>query len=70
MKINWMAELANHYERIRYEYPNDRLIILFDIDDTIIDIRYSVLHVLQAFDRDSKTNYFHKLICHTIYIVA
>jgi hypothetical protein len=29
---NWMAELASYYEKTRGSYPQDRLMILFDID--------------------------------------
>ncbi len=58
MKPNWMAQLASHYQTIRKKYPNDKLLILFDIDDTIIDISYLILDVLQAYDKENKTKYF------------
>ncbi len=35
--------------------------ILFDIDGTILDMRYMVLFVLKAFDKKNKTPFFQKL---------
>ncbi len=61
MSIDWMAELASHFEKIRDQYPQDRHIILFDIDGTILDSRHMVLHVLQAFDEERGTSYFQRL---------
>ncbi|MFQ6114270.1 MAG: hypothetical protein ACE5NG_09305 [bacterium] len=61
MKKSWMAELGSHYEKIRYLYPQDRLMILFDIDGTIIDMRYMVLHILKAFDTEHNTRFFQML---------
>lgn len=56
-----MRELASHYEKIRRQYPQERLMILFDIDGTILDMRYMVLQVLQAFDRNHHTHFFTKI---------
>jgi len=42
---SWMAELAAHYEKMRRRYPQDRLMLLFDIDGTILDMRAMVLYV-------------------------
>lgn len=61
MKKNWMAELTYHYEKTRRQYPQDRLMVLFDIDGTILDMRYMVLHVLKAFDKKQDTHFFRKL---------
>ena len=61
MKKSWMAELATHYEKIRHLYPQDRLMILFDIDGTILDMRYMVLHILQDFDNKQGTLFFRGL---------
>lgn len=61
MKKNWMAELTYHYEKTRRRYPQDRLMILFDIDGTILDMRYMVFHVLKAFDKKHDTHFFRKL---------
>ena len=40
MKKDWMEELASHYESARDKYPQDRLMVLFDIDGTILDTRH------------------------------
>ncbi len=61
MSTDWMTELASHYEKIRDQYPQDRLIILFDIDGTILDSRHLVHHVLQAFDAEHGTSFFQRL---------
>ncbi len=61
MQKDWMRELAAKYEETRRQYPQDKLIILFDIDGTILDIRYMVLHVLQAFDKEHATHFFDEL---------
>jgi len=46
---------------MRQLYPQDKMIILFDIDGTILDMRYTVLNVLHAYDRKHDTRFFQKL---------
>lgn len=58
---NWMNSLALHYEKLRSRYPDEKLLIVFDIDGTILDMRYLMLHVLKAFDRDRGTGFFSHL---------
>jgi phosphoglycolate phosphatase-like HAD superfamily hydrolase len=55
---NWMTQLASHYNGTRDRYPNDRIMIVFDIDGTILDMRYVILHVLKAFDESHNTRHF------------
>lgn len=55
---NWMRSLSTHYEKIRSTNPNDSLLLLFDIDGTILDDRYMIRSVLQAYDRTNNTQYF------------
>ena len=55
---NWMRALAEHYETTRSQYPEDKLIILFDIDGTILDIRYTILKILKSYDQAFGTSYF------------
>ena len=57
----WMNKLSYHYQKMRHLYPDDRLIVLFDIDGTILDTRYMALHALNSFDRIHGTSYFHEL---------
>jgi hypothetical protein len=61
MPKSWMSELAAHYEATKQRFPNDKLLILFDIDGTILDMRYLVLHVLHRYDRVHGTHYFQQL---------
>jgi hypothetical protein len=61
----WMNRLAGHHDTMKRRYPEDELIVLFDIDDTILDLRYMILHVLRSFDRRHGTNHFGDLaLCH------
>lgn len=55
---DWMTALASHYRQARMRHPHDRLLIVFDIDGTILDMRYRVLHMLQAYDREHQTQWF------------
>ena len=54
----WMNKLSYHYQKMSHLFPDDRLIILFDIDGTIVDTRYMVLHALNSFDQIHGTSYF------------
>jgi hypothetical protein len=56
-----MRELAAHYGRFRSEYPDDQLLIVFDIDGTILDMRHMVQQVLLSFDRAHGSDWFHGL---------
>ena len=58
---NWMRKLASHYGRMRTKYPNDRLIVLFDIDGTIVDLRHMVLRLLREYDQRRGTSHFRGL---------
>ena len=57
----WMNRLARHHGVMRLRYPEDRLLVVFDIDDTILDLRHMILHVLRSFDRCHETGYFRHL---------
>ena len=58
---DWMSSLASHYETLRDTYPDERLMIVFDIDGTILDMRHIILHALNRFDRNHGTKYFEKV---------
>jgi hypothetical protein len=58
---HWMRELATHYAQMRERYPRDQLLILFDIDGTILDTRHMVRYVLLNYDREHGTLHFHGL---------
>jgi beta-phosphoglucomutase-like phosphatase (HAD superfamily) len=59
--VDWMRELAIHYEQLRRAYPEDMLCIVFDIDGTILDMRHLVVNALLSYDRKHSTNYFRGL---------
>ena len=54
----WMKKLAQHFEKMRSIYPGDRLIVLFDIDGTILDMRHMVLSVLSSYDQNHDSSHF------------
>lgn len=57
---NWMTSLTRHYERTREQHPDDKLLIIFDIDNTILDMRCMILHVLRQYDRVHGSRHFAK----------
>jgi hypothetical protein len=58
---DWMRTLADHYTAARRRWPTDDLVIVFDIDGTILDMRHMVAHVLLAYDRAHGTGHFRGL---------
>ena len=58
---NWMKALAAQHQDACKEYPDKHLLILFDIDGSILDMRHMILKVLQAYDHKHETNYFEGL---------
>ncbi len=54
----WTAAFTFQYERFRQRYPSDPLLVVFDIDGTILDLRYAVIHAMRAYDRDHRTDFF------------
>ena len=59
--MSWMKELADCYSRVGTQYPGEPLMLVSDIDGTIIDMRYFVLSVLQSYDEAWGTAYFTRL---------
>jgi beta-phosphoglucomutase-like phosphatase (HAD superfamily) len=55
---DWMRSLAAHYARCRAEHPEDHLLVVFDIDGTILDMRHLVSRVLTEYDRVHGTRLF------------
>jgi beta-phosphoglucomutase-like phosphatase (HAD superfamily) len=58
---DWMAELARQLERARKQHPDDELLVLFDIDGTILDERCLMQRLLLGFDRSHGTRHFYGL---------
>ena len=61
MKTKWMQALSTQFERACQRYPGERLLLLMDIDGTILDMRHMILSVLYAYDRTHATSYFQRL---------
>jgi hypothetical protein len=57
----WMKELAKQHGIGRALFPGEKLMVVFDIDDTILDLRHMILHVLWAFDEHRHTRYFRNI---------
>lgn len=57
----WMRALADHYGRMLELHPEEPLLVLFDIDGTILDMRYMVRYVLKAYDGAHGTAHFRDL---------
>jgi hypothetical protein len=58
---DWMRTLAEHYAAARRRFPDDDLMVVFDIDGTILDMRQMVRHVLLGYDKRNGTEYFYGL---------
>ena len=58
---SWMRALAHHYGRMLELHPYEPLLVLFDIDGTILDMRHMVRHVLRAYDRAHGSGHFRDL---------
>ena len=58
---NWMAALAAHHAQMQRAYPQDELLIIFDIDGTILDLRHMIFYLLTRYDREHGTDHFRNL---------
>lgn len=66
--VHWMKTLASHYAHAKSGYPNKKLIILFDIDGTILDMRHMMCHVLKSYDAIHGTRFFDTLQLEDIHV--
>ena len=53
-----MRRLAAHHRRARARGQGRELMVVFDIDGTILDMRHAVLHLLRGFDLEHGTSHF------------
>ena len=58
---SWMTRVARQYDKVRARYPDDELLILFDIDGTILDMRCMILYLLTKYDAEHGTSLFQGL---------
>ena len=55
---SWVYALMAHYESTLRKHSQKKLLMVFDMDRTILDMRGAILGVLLAFDRKRGTDYF------------
>ena len=58
---SWMTTLARHYDKVRERYPDDELLVLLDIDGTILDMRHMILYLLRKYDQQHGSAFFEGL---------
>jgi len=58
---DWMKRLREHYERTRERCPEHPVLVLFDVDGTILDLRPMVLRTLRQYDEARGTDHFSDL---------
>ncbi len=59
--MGWMKALAEAYHTACERYPGEKLMLVSDIDGTIIDMQHLVKFVLQAYDQAHATAFFTRL---------
>lgn len=63
---DWTRVLLNHHERSLQRFPDQRLLVLFDVDDTFLDMRLALTGLLRAYDAAHGSAYFGALDLATI----
>lgn len=58
---DWMRALAERFREARAAEPDADLVVVFDVDGTIVDTRHQIAHVLLSFDRHHGTEHFRGL---------
>ena len=59
--LHWMGVLAEHYRTARRLAHGKPLMLLLDIDGTLLDMRHMVLSALASFDQVHGTSWFQRL---------
>lgn len=58
---DWTRVLVSHHDDSLQRFPDDRLLVLFDVDDTFIDARLAVASLLHAYDTAHGSAHFRGL---------
>lgn len=58
----WMQILSTHHMEMQTCHQGRPLAILFDIDGTILDMRFTIYNVLKRFDSDHGTDHFRDIV--------
>lgn len=48
----WLRALSRHVTQARLDHPEDELLVLFDIDGTLLDFRAGLVDLLERFDEE------------------
>jgi hypothetical protein len=64
----WMKRLAEQHRQMRQIHPKDNVMVVFDIDDTVLDLRHMIRHVLHSYDRRHGTRHFQELNHNDIWV--
>jgi hypothetical protein len=62
-----MQALSARYQEARAQRPEADLCVVFDIDGTILDMRFLIAHVLLGYDRANATDHFRGLTASDIH---
>ncbi len=54
----WLRALFRHIEQARLDHPADELLVLFDIDGTLLDFRAGLIDLLERFDQEHGSSHF------------
>ncbi len=57
-----VSRLIAHCRNVNLRHPGDRLLVVFDVDGTVVDMREAVLLALRDFDREHGTRHFDSLL--------
>lgn len=63
---DWTRVLLNHHEQSLRRFPDQRLLVLFDVDDTFLDMRLALTGLLRTYDAAHGSAYFGALDLATI----
>ena len=58
---DWTRALLHHHETARRRFPDQRLLVLFDVDGTFLDMRLALTELLRAYDAAHATAHFASL---------
>ncbi|GAB4352951.1 MAG: hypothetical protein Kow0073_08880 [Immundisolibacter sp.] len=58
---DWTRALLHHHETAQRRFPNQRLLVLFDVDGTFLDMRLALTELLRAYDAAHDSAYFANL---------
>lgn len=67
MSSTWMQTITEHFQAMRRKHPDEKFMIIFDLENVILDVRYLIHHLLTDYDRINGTSYFNTLVVSDIH---